>query len=187
MLREAIAAKSPLGEHVKPILAAGKLVDDDTMVNLIQENISKPRCADGFILDGFPRTVNQATKLDEMLQGDTRGRKVDHALEFAVKDEFLLRRIAGRMTHEPSGRVYHTEFNPPKVPGVDDVTGELLVRRPDDNPDALAARLVSFHRYTAPVIDYYKERGVHTRLDAVLSPTTVFGQILDAFKKKGTL
>lgn len=156
MLRAAIAAKTPLGMKAKAAMEAGALVSDDLVIGIIQDAIKQPECSNGFILDGFPRTVVQAQKLDEMLKA--RGEKIDKVLNFAVPDSVLVERVTGRWIHAASGRSYHTKFAPPKVPGKDDITGEPLMQRKDDNAETLKSRLSAFHAQTKPVIDYYNTR-----------------------------
>jgi len=120
MLRAAIASGSELGKQVKPILASGGLVSDDLMVPLVGEAVTQPECEDGFILDGFPRTLEQAKRLDKVLES-TKNKQVDYVFEFKIDDEQVLGRILGRLLHKPSGRTYHEMFKPPKVPMTDDV------------------------------------------------------------------
>lgn len=163
MLRAAVAAKTPLGLEAKKAMEAGALVSDEIVVGLIEENIKRPDCRTGFVLDGFPRTVVQAQKLDEMLS--KKGQSIDKVLNFAVPDQLLVDRIVGRWVHPASGRSYHEKFAPPKVAGVDDVTGEPLVKRKDDNAETLKSRLSAFHAQTAPVIAYYKDRVVTIKAD----------------------
>lgn len=164
MLRAAVSAKTPLGIKAKEAMDKGDLVSDDLVVGIIDEAIKKPSCQKGFILDGFPRTVVQAQKLDEMLE--KKGTKIDKVLDFAIDDAILEERITGRWMHPASGRSYHTKFAPPKVPGVDDVTGEPLIQRKDDNAEVLKSRLETFHRQTQPVIDYYVQKGIVSKLHA---------------------
>ncbi|KAF2292859.1 hypothetical protein GH714_029406 [Hevea brasiliensis] len=153
----------------------GELVSDDLVVGIIDEAMKKPSCQKGFILDGFPRTVVQAQKLDEMLQ--KQGTKIDKVLNFAIDDSILEERITGRWIHPSSGRTYHSKFAPPKVQGVDDVTGEPLIQRKDDTPEVLRSRLEAFHKQTEPVIDYYAKKGVLAQLHAEKSPKDVTAEV----------
>lgn len=171
MLRAAVAAKTPLGVKAKEAMDKGELVTDDLVVGIIDEAMKKPSCQKGFILDGFPRTVAQAEKLDEMLQ--KQGSKIDKVLDFAIDDAILEERITGRWIHPSSGRSYHTKFAPPKAPGVDDVTGEPLIQRKDDTAEVLKSRLEAFHRQTEPVINYYEKKGVVAHLHAEKPPKEV--------------
>lgn len=171
MLRAAVAAKSPLGVKAKDAMDKGELVSDDLVVGIMDEAMNRPKCQKGFILDGFPRTVTQAEKLDEML--NRRGAQIDKVLNFAIDDSVLEERITGRWIHPSSGRSYHTKFAPPKVPGVDDVTGEPLIQRKDDNADVLRSRLDAFHKQTQPVIDYYAKKGNLVNIPAEKAPEEV--------------
>ncbi|KAL8208231.1 hypothetical protein R6Q57_007643 [Mikania cordata] len=171
MLRAAVAAKTPLGIKAKETMERGELVSDDLVVGIIDDAMKKPSCQKGFILDGFPRTVAQAQKLDEMLE--KQGTKIDKVLDFAIDDSILEERITGRWIHASSGRTYHTKFAPPKVPGIDDVTGEPLMQRKDDTAAVLKSRLEAFHRQTEPVIDYYSKKGVVAKLPAEKPPKEV--------------
>lgn len=156
MLRAAVSAGTPLGKEAEKAMQAGGLVADDIVVGLIEEAVQRPECRIGFVLDGFPRTLPQAQKLDEMLH--KRGASIDNVLNFSVPEEILVERVTGRLVHPASGRSYHEKFHPPKKPGVDDVTGEPLIRRKDDNADTLKSRLQTFRDQTAPVLDFYKSR-----------------------------
>jgi len=181
MLRAAVDAGTDVGKQAKAIMDAGGLVSDDVMVNLIRENIAKPECKDGFILDGFPRTVPQAEKLDGMLKDQKT--KVDHCLEFKIDDSLLVRRVTGRLVHPASGRSYHREFFPPKKDMTDDITGEPLIHRTDDNVETLKKRLETFHRNTAPVVDYYRHRGILSTIDAAKSCDEVYASIKTIFAR----
>lgn len=152
MLRAAVKAGSDLGQQAKALMDAGKLVTDELVIALVKERITQDDCRKGFLLDGFPRTIPQADAMKEA------GIKVDYVLEFAVPDELIVERIVGRRVHAPSGRVYHVKFNPPKVEGKDDVTGEELTIRKDDEEATVRKRLVEYHQLTAPLIAYYGEQ-----------------------------
>ncbi|KAJ3255041.1 adenylate kinase [Boothiomyces macroporosus] len=176
MLREAVRQGTQLGKEAKKIMDQGGLVSDDIMVGLIKENLTNnPECKRGFILDGFPRTVPQAEKLDSMLQANKQ--KLDTAVELVIDDSLLVSRITGRLIHPASGRSYHKEFNPPKVPGKDDITGEPLISRSDDNEKTLVNRLKSYHSQTAPVAQYYKQKGIWKGVDAAQSPQVVWASL----------
>ncbi|MEE9345610.1 MAG: adenylate kinase [Methylococcales bacterium] len=151
MLRAAVKAGTPLGLKVKSIMDSGALVSDDLILELIRERIQQQDCINGFLLDGFPRTLAQADGLAEM------GIRLDYVLEIDVDDTEIIQRLSGRRIHPGSGRVYHIEFNPPKKDGVDDETGELLIQRDDDQIDVIKQRLELYHQLTKPLINYYSE------------------------------
>lgn len=151
MLRNAIAAATPLGQRVQAIMRAGKLVDDATVVQLVKERVAEPDCGNGFLFDGFPRTVPQA---EAVLEADIA---IDHVLEIRVPDELILERLSGRRVHEASGRIYHVVYDPPKQPGVDDETGEPLVQRNDDQEDTVRDRLRIYQDQTRPLIGFYQQ------------------------------
>lgn len=152
MLRAARAAGTPLGREADRYMSAGELVPDDLIIALVRERIAEPDCGGGFLLDGFPRTIPQAEALEQA------GVPIDHVVEIDVADEEIVRRLSGRRVHEPSGRVYHLEFSPPKQEGADDVTGEPLVQRVDDREDTVRKRLEVYHQQTRPLVDFYRER-----------------------------
>ncbi len=149
MLRAAVREGTPLGIAAKKVMDAGGLVSDDIILRLIKERITQADCANGFLLDGFPRTIAQAEGLKEM------GVSIDTVIEIAVPDEDIVKRMAGRRVHLPSGRTYHIEFNPPKVEGIDDVTGEPLIQRDDDKEETVRKRLSVYHQQTKPLVGYY--------------------------------
>jgi adenylate kinase len=150
MLRAAIQAGSELGRAAKIVMDRGDLVSDEVMVGLVKDRIANPDCAPGFLLDGFPRTIPQA---EAMKSSDV---PIEHVVEIDVPDATIVERMSGRWCHLPSGRTYHLAFNPPKVPGRDDVTGEALVQREDDREATVSNRLAVYHRQTRPLIDYYR-------------------------------
>lgn len=151
MLRAAVKAGSPLGLKVKGVMESGGLVSDDIIIDLIKERITQADCAKGFLFDGFPRTIPQAEALR------AAGVAIDHVIEIAVDDEEIVSRIAGRRVHAASGRVYHTEHNPPKVAGKDDVTGEDLIQREDDKEETVRHRLSIYHSQTKPLVNFYQQ------------------------------
>ncbi|EMR70953.1 putative adenylate kinase protein [Eutypa lata UCREL1] len=181
MLRSQVAKKTPLGKEAKKIMDAGGLVSDEIMVGMIREELDNNReCKGGFILDGFPRTVKQAEALDKML--DDKRQKLQHAVELQIDDGLLVSRITGRLIHPASGRSYHKTFNPPKESMKDDVTGEPLVQRSDDNADALKKRLATYHIQTVPVVSYYKNTGIWKGIDASQEPGQVWKSLLNIFE-----
>ncbi|MCP1065898.1 adenylate kinase [Serratia symbiotica] len=154
MLRSAVKTGSELGKQAKEIMGAGKLVTDELVIALVKERITQEDCRNGFLLDGFPRTITQADAMKEA------GINVDYVLELDVPDELIVDRIIGRRMHVPSGRVYHVKFNPPQVAGKDDVTGEELNIRKDDQEETVRKRLVEYYQMTAPLISYYSKEAV---------------------------
>ena len=166
MLRAERSSGSELGRQVQAIMDSGNLVSDDIMIAMIEKRIAAPDCAKGFILDGFPRTVRQAEALDAMLA--RRGIKLDHVIEIAVDDAALIDRITGRFSCSRCGASYHDRYKLPKVEGVCDVCGSRnFVRRADDNPETVAARLKAYHDQTAPILPYYRARGVLRQVDGM--------------------
>ncbi|MGV2871820.1 adenylate kinase [Colwellia sp. E150_009] len=150
MLRAAISAGTELGKQAKAVMDAGQLVSDELIIGLVKERITQDDCKAGFLLDGFPRTIPQANAMKE------NGINVDHVLEFDVPDEVIVERMAGRRVHSGSGRVYHLVYNPPKVEGKDDVTGDDLSIRPDDEESTVRKRLAIYHEQTKPLVDFYQ-------------------------------
>ena len=158
MLREAIANETATGKIAKEIMDAGNLVPDDVIVSMVKERIKKEDCRNGFLFDGFPRTIPQADALEN------QEIFVNVVLELTLKDELIINRMSGRRVHQPSGRSYHLEFNPPEKDGVDDVTGEPLIQRDDDKPETVKNRLEVYWEQTNPLIVYYRSKSVQTDL-----------------------
>ncbi len=178
MLRGAIAAGTPLGLEAKKVMDAGQLVSDDIIIGLVKERISQDDCAKGFLLDGFPRTIPQADAMK------AAGVQVDDVLEFDVPDEVIVERMSGRRVHPGSGRVYHVVYNPPKAEGKDDVTGEELVIRADDQEETVRKRLGVYHEQTKPLVNYYKaEAGAgncrYTKIDGTQAVDAVSQQLAE--------
>jgi adenylate kinase len=149
MLRAAVKAGTPLGLAAKKVMDRGELVSDDIIIGLVKERIQAPDCVNGFLFDGFPRTIPQAEAMK------TAGVRIEHVVEIAVDDDMIIERMSGRRAHLASGRTYHIKFNPPKVEGKDDVTGEPLVQREDDQEATVRNRLEVYHRQTEPLVEYY--------------------------------
>lgn len=170
MLRDAVAKGTELGKQAKSIMDDGKLVSDQLVTEIVGEAIHRPDCKKGFILDGFPRTVDQANLLDELLRKETS--EIDCVINLVVDDELLIKRITGRLIHPASGRSYNVYFNPPKVEGVDDLTGEPLVKRGDDTEEKLRTRLEEFHAKTKPVLTHYAEKVVDVPADGDMETIT---------------
>lgn len=213
MLRAQVAKKTPLGREAKKIMDAGGLVSDEIMVNMIKSELeNNQECKNGyvnytgqellkrlascaattltwathsFILDGFPRTVTQAEKLDDMLTASNK--PLEHAVELQIDDALLVARITGRLVHPASGRSYHKIFNPPKLEMKDDVTGEPLIQRSDDNAETLKKRLGTYHAQTAPVVSYYQKTGIWTPIDASQEPGQVWKSLLKVVDNKATV
>ncbi len=161
MLRAAVREGTPLGVEAKKVMDAGGLVSDDIILGLIKERIAQADCANGFLLDGFPRTIAQAEGLNEM------GVNIDTVIEIVVEDEEIVKRMAGRRVHLQSGRTYHVEFNPPKVDGLDDVTGEPLIQRDDDKEETVRKRLSVYHEQTKPLVGYYSAPGQQVKFSSI--------------------
>ena len=175
MLRAACNSGSKIGLQLKKVMDDGKLVSDEIVIGIVQERIFQSDCDGGYILDGFPRNIIQAEKLDAMLAGQNQ--QIDRVLLLSVNDEVVVRRIAGRRFHVASGRSYHVEFNPPEIEGKDDLTGELLIQRADDNEDVVKSRLKIYHEQTEPLVKYFEEKGILVTIDGLGSPDEIFSKI----------
>jgi len=194
MLRAAVAAKTPVGLKAKAVMAAGGLVSDAIVIGIIRDRIKEPDCRFGFILDGFPRTLVQANALDEMLAEE--GACVTKVIELNVPDDVLEERICGRWIHKSSGRSYHVKFAPPqsmvldkngkpaKGTMKDDITGEPLMQRPDDTPEALTKRLKGYHGETMPILDHYQPKGIVSTVNANQNMNGVWEEVCKALKRK---
>jgi adenylate kinase len=152
MLRAAIKAGTEMGKMAKAAMDAGQLVTDEIIIGLVKDRITEDDCKNGYLLDGFPRTLPQADAVTNA------GIEIDAVIEIDVADEVIVKRMSGRRAHLASGRTYHLEYNPPKVEGKDDETGEELVQRPDDKEDVVLDRLKVYHELTEPLVNYYKEQ-----------------------------
>lgn len=151
MLRAAVKAGTPLGIEAKKVMDAGGLVSDDIIIGLVKDRLTQPDCANGYLFDGFPRTIPQADAMKDA------GVAIDYVLEIDVPDESIVERMSGRRVHQPSGRTYHVKFNPPKVEGKDDVTGEELIQRDDDKEETVKKRLAVYHEQTEVLVGYYNK------------------------------
>jgi len=182
MLRAAIKAGTDLGKLAKSFMDAGKLVTDEIIIGLVKERITQEDCQNGFLLDGFPRTVPQADALK------AAGVAIDAVIEIDVPDSEIVKRMSGRRAHLASGRTYHVVFNPPKVEGKDDITGEELVQRDDDKEEVVLDRLRVYHEQTAPLIGYYSAEAAensaikYIRIDGTQSIDTVENAIISQLK-----
>ncbi len=179
MLRAAVKDETPLGLKVKDIMATGGLVSDDIIIALVKERIQKEDCVNGFLFDGFPRTIPQAEALQE------QGVKIDHVIEIHVDDDEIVIRLSGRRIHEASGRVYHLVYNPPKAEGLDDETGEPLIQREDDQEATVRKRLDVYHDQTEPLVTFYKEQTgenapKYHRIDGIGSVEDITSRTLSA-------
>ena len=157
MLRAAVSAGTPLGVEAKKIMDSGGLVSDDIILGLVAERLKSGDCEAGFLFDGFPRTIPQAEGLDAV------GVSIDNVIEIKVDDEEIVRRMSGRRVHPGSGRSYHIEFNPPRISGKDDETGEDLIQRDDDTEDTVRERLSVYHEQTKPLVDYYQNQAKNSK------------------------
>lgn len=182
MLRAAVKAGTPMGLAAKAVMDRGDLVSDDIIIGLVKDRIKEFDCVQGFLFDGFPRTIPQAESMKSARVG------LEHVVELHVDDAIIIERMSGRRVHLPSGRTYHIVFNPPKVAGKDDVTGEALVQRPDDSEETVRNRLAVYHKQTEPLIGYYarwaasgdKHAPRHHRIDGLGSVEEVRDRIFAA-------
>ncbi|MGI8660740.1 MAG: adenylate kinase [Thermoleophilaceae bacterium] len=175
ILRGAVADKTDLGQQAKEYMDRGDLVPDEVMVGVIAQRIDSDEARDGFLLDGFPRTLRQADALDEALSD--LGRRLTAVLAIDAPDQEVIRRLSGRRVNPKTGRIYHVEFDPPKNPGFCDVDGTKLVQREDDRPETVEHRLEVFHEQTSPLSEYYDSRGLLRRFDGTRAPDEVHGHI----------
>jgi len=184
MLRAAVKAGTPLGLQAKDIMAAGGLVSDDLIIALVKERINSSDCANGFLFDGFPRTIPQAEALLDA------GIDIDHVIEIHVPDEEIVSRLSGRRVHESSGRVYHVIHNAPKVKDHDDLTGEPLVQRPDDREETVRKRLSVYHDQTEPLVGFYQSLAAsgtekapkYARVNGIGSVSAIRQQLVDVLR-----
>jgi adenylate kinase len=184
MLRSAITAGTELGRSAKKVMDSGELVSDDIIIGLVIERLQKPDCRNGFLFDGFPRTIPQA---DALKKADI---KLDHVIEITVPEEEIISRISGRLVHLPSGRVYHLKSHPPKQDNLDDITGEPLVQRDDDKEETIKQRLAVYHQQTEPLVQYYAqwansrspEAPQFHRVSGLGTVDEIFSKILDCIR-----
>ena len=175
MLRAAICKGTEIGMQAKSIIDKGELVSDEIVVGIVRDRIFSTECECGYMLDGFPRTLTQAEKLDQILSD--RNQKIDVVIRLCVPDDMAIRRIAGRRFHITSGRSYNIEFNPPKIEGKDDITGEKLEQREDDKEVIVQSRLNTYHELTEPLVRYYQKQGILKAIDGTDSPENIFTEI----------
>lgn len=185
MLRAAIKEGSELGKQAEGIMNAGGLVSDDLIINLVKERLTKPDCTNGCIFDGFPRTIPQAQALAD---ADVA---INHVIEISVPDDNIVKRLSGRRQHPGSGRVYHVDHNPPKQDGIDDVTGEALIQREDDQEGTIRERLATYHQQTSALVGFYQDKArsdenapKYDKFDGTQDIDTVKQQILNTLKSE---
>lgn len=171
LFRAAIKNETPLGKQVKAILASGELVPDSVTIEMVKERFTQKDTERGFILDGFPRTIAQADALDSI-------KSIDHVINFNLDREVIVKRLSGRRLCKSTGKIYHILYNPPRVEGIDDETGEPLIQRDDDKEEAILNRLEVYWRQTAPLVSYYREKGLLRDIDAEGSPEDILQRLL---------
>jgi len=182
MLRAAVKAETELGLKAKKVMDAGGLVPDEVIIGLVKDRITQADCANGFLFDGFPRTIPQAEAIV------TAGVSIDHVVEIVVEDEEIVTRLSGRRVHPGSGRVYHVSFNPPEKEGADDVTGEPLVQRDDDSVETVRKRLQVYHDQTSPLVDFYQNMQSdgapsYHRIDGIGSVDSIRDSVFSSLQK----
>jgi adenylate kinase len=182
MLREHVAKGTELGVKAKEYMEKGQLVPDEIILGMVKERLSQEDAQKGFILDGFPRTVAQAEALDKILE--EMGKKIEYVLALIVPDEELVTRLTGRRTCKNCGMMYHIKFKPPKVEGKCDSCGGELYQRPDDNEETVRNRLKVYHNQTAPLIEYYRKKGVLFEVDGSKSIDEITQQLINILEKK---
>jgi len=180
IFRQAVRDQTELGKKAKEYMDRGELVPDQIVVGMVEERLSQPDCKNGFILDGFPRTIAQAEALDELLA--RRGEKLDAVLEISVPDEEVIKRLSGRRTCRQCGAMYHIEFNPPKEPGRCDKCKGELYQREDDKEEVIKSRLEVYHSQTAPLIEYYQKKRLLKKIDGVGGIEEIFSRVMSALE-----
>ena len=180
MLRENVKNKTPLGNEAKGYMNRGELVPDDVILNMMKDRLQENDCENGYILDGFPRTIPQAEGLSSLLSDINQD--LDMVILLNLNDDIIVKRMGGRRVHPDSGRVYHIEYNPPKVNNKDDITGEDLIIRPDDQEDTVRKRLEVYHEQTAPLIDFYTKLSILKDINADGSIDSIKERIKDNIK-----
>jgi adenylate kinase len=183
IFRANLAAQTPLGLEAKRFMDKGDLVPDEVTIGIVRDRLSQPDADGGFLLDGFPRTLRQAEALDAMLDG--LGRPIDAALELRVDENEVVRRLSGRRTCRKCGHVWHTEFDPPKQEGVCDICGGELFQRDDDKPETILRRLHVYNEQTAPLVGYYRDKGLLRTIEARGKVDEITQRAIDALKSDG--
>jgi adenylate kinase len=181
MLRDAISRGTPLGQIVRPIMERGDLVPDDLVMKMVEERLSQPDSAKGFVFDGFPRTLPQAEQLDRILERKGFGKPL--VVDFKVDEGELLRRLSGRWTCSVGGEIYNVYDAPPKAPGICDTDGGVLVQRPDDRPEVVKERLAAYERQTKPLADYYRRKGLLDTVNAAANVEDVGRALGEIFRR----
>jgi len=176
LFRYNIKNETELGKEVKAILASGELVPDSVTIKMVEDRFTNDDAKEGFILDGFPRTINQADALAEM-------KEIDAVINFVLDRETIIKRLSGRRMCKSTGKIYHVIYNPPKVEGIDDETGEALIQRDDDKEDAILNRLEVYQAQTEPLINYYREKGLLIDIDSNQAPEKVLADVKAALNK----